>query len=186
MWRAVASREGRRPSKGGLCPSSPISGWGMGGIVFRNSVQLLSRVRLFATPWTVAHQAPLSREFSRPVRPPCPPPTPEVYSNSCPLSRWCHPTNSSSVLPFSEGEAPKNWYFWTVVLEKTLENPLDCKKIQPVHPKRTQSWIFIWRTDVEAETPILWPPNAKSRLIWKDPDAGKDWRREEKVSLRGL
>ena len=67
-----------------------------------------------------------------------------------------------------------NWCFWTVVLEKTLENPLDCK-IQPVHPKRDQSWVFIGRTDVEAETPILWPPDAKSWLIWKDPDTGSDW-----------
>ena len=73
----------------------------------------------------------------------------------------------------------KNWCFWTVVLEKTLESPLDCKEIQPVHPKGDQSWMFIGRTDVEAETPILWPPDAKNWLIWKDPDAGKDWRREE-------
>ena len=75
---------------------------------------------------------------------------------------------------------PKNWCFWTVVLEKTLESPLDCKEIQPIHPKGNQSWIFIGRTDAVAETPILWPPEAKNRLIWKDPDAGKDWRREEK------
>ena len=68
---------------------------------------------------------------------------------------------------------------WTVVLEKTLESPLDCKEIQPVHPKGNQSWVFIGRTDVEAETPIIWPPDAKSWLIWKDPDAGKDWRQEE-------
>ena len=74
----------------------------------------------------------------------------------------------------------KNWCFWTVVLEKTLESPLDCKEIQPVHPKGDQSWIFIGRTDVEAETPTLWPPDAKSWLICKDPDAGKDWGREEK------
>ena len=76
--------------------------------------------------------------------------------------------------------APKNWCFWTVVLEKTLESPLDCKEIQPVHPKGDQSWVFIGRTDVEAETPILWPPDAKNLLIWKNPDAGKDWRQEEK------
>ena len=75
---------------------------------------------------------------------------------------------------------PKNWCFWTVVLENTLESPLDCKEIQPVHPKGNQSSTFIGRTDVEAETPILWPPDAKSCLIWKDPDAGKDWRWEEK------
>ena len=76
--------------------------------------------------------------------------------------------------------APKNWCFWTVVLEKTLENPLDCKEIQPVHPKGDQSWIFIRKTDAKAETPILWPPDAKNWLIWKDPDAGRDWRQEEK------
>ena len=76
--------------------------------------------------------------------------------------------------------ALKNWCFWTVVLEKTLESPLDCKEIQPVHPKGDQSWIFIGRTDADAETPILWPPDAKSWLIWKDPDAGKDLGQEEK------
>ena len=70
--------------------------------------------------------------------------------------------------------------FWTVVLEKPLENPLDCKEIKPVNPKGNWSWIFIGRTDVESETPILWPPDVKKWLIWKDPDAGKDWRREEK------
>ena len=74
----------------------------------------------------------------------------------------------------------KNWCFWTVVLEKTVESPLDCKEIQLVHPKGNQSGIFIGRTDAEAEIPILWPPDAKNWLIGKDPDAGKDWRREEK------
>ena len=74
----------------------------------------------------------------------------------------------------------KNWCFWTVVLEKTLESPLDCKEIQPVHPRGDQSWIFIGMTDVEAETTILWPSDAKSWLIWKDHDAGKDWGQEEK------
>ena len=81
---------------------------------------------------------------------------------------------------YKESWALKNWCFWTVMLEKTLESPLDYKEIQPVHPKGNQSWIFIGRTDVEAETPILWPPNVKNWLIWKDPDAGKDWRQEEK------
>ena len=74
----------------------------------------------------------------------------------------------------------KNWSFWTAVLEKTLENPLDCKEIQPVLPKGDQSWVFIGRTDAEAETPVLWPPDMKNWLIWKAPDAGKDWRWEEK------
>ena len=82
-------------------------------------------------------------------------------------------------LDYKQIWAPKNWCFWTVVLEKTLESPLDCKEIQPVHPKGNQSWIFIGRTDAEAETPILWPPNAKNQLIGKDPDAGKDWGQEE-------
>ena len=77
-------------------------------------------------------------------------------------------------LDCKESWAPKNWCFWTVVLEKTLESPLDCKQIQPVHPKGDQSGMFTGRTDVEAETPILWPPDAKSWLIGKDPDAGKD------------
>ena len=74
----------------------------------------------------------------------------------------------------------KNWCFWTVVLEKTLESPLDCKEIQPVHSKGDQSWILIGRTDAEAEVPILWPPDAKNWFLRKDPDAGKDWRQEEK------
>ena len=75
---------------------------------------------------------------------------------------------------------PKNWCFWTVVLEKTLESPLDCKEIQPVHPKGDQTWVFTGKTDVEAETPILWPPHAKSWFTGKDPDAGRDWGQEEK------
>ena len=79
-----------------------------------------------------------------------------------------------------ESWVPKNQCFWTVVLEKTLESPLDCKEIQPVHPKQDQSWVFIGGTDVEAETPILWPPNVESWLILKDPDAGKDWGQKEK------
>ena len=83
-------------------------------------------------------------------------------------------------LDCEEGWVPKNWCFWTVVLEKTLQSPLDYKEIQPVHPKGSQSRIFIRRTDAEAETPILWLPDAKNWLIGKDPDAGKDWKREEK------
>ena len=82
-------------------------------------------------------------------------------------------------LDHKESWVPKNWCFWTVVLEKTLETPLDCKEIQPVHPKGDQSWIFIGRTDADAKTPILWPPDVKNWLIGKDPDAGKDWRREK-------
>ena len=82
-------------------------------------------------------------------------------------------------LHYKESWAPKNWCFWTVVV-KTLESPLDCKEIQPVHPKGNQSWIFIGRTDAEVEMPIFWLPDAKNCLILKDPDAGQDWKCEEK------
>ena len=84
------------------------------------------------------------------------------------------------VLDHKERWESKNWCFWTVVLEKTLESPLNCQVIQLVHSKGDQSWVFIGRTDVDAETPIVWLPNAESWLIWKDPDAGKDWGQEEK------
>ena len=83
-------------------------------------------------------------------------------------------------LDYKESWVLKNWWFWTVVLGKTLESPLDCEEIKPVNPKGNQSWIFIGRTDAEAETPILWPPDAKSWLIGQDPDAGKDWGQEKK------
>ena len=83
-------------------------------------------------------------------------------------------------LDYKKSWTPKNWCFWTMVLEKTLESPLDCREIQPVHPKGNQSWVFIGRSDVEAETPIFWPPDVKSWLIWKDLDAGKDRRQKEK------
>ena len=100
------------------------------------------------------------------------------------LSNQSYGFSSSHVwmweLDYKESWALKNWYFWTVVLEKTLESPLDCKEIKPVHPKGNQSWIFITRTDAEAEPPILWPSDAKNWFIWKDPDAGKDWRQEQK------
>ena len=95
-----------------------------------------------------------------------------IHLNTCLLIIW--------ELDYKESWAPKNWCFWTVVLEKTLGSPLDCKEIQQAHPKGNQSWIFIERTNAETETPILWPPDVKSWLIWKDSDAGKDWRQEEK------
>ena len=128
-------------------------------------VKSLSHVRLLATPWTVAYQAPPSMGFSR-----------QEYWSGVPLPSqiMLHKAH------YKESWAQKNWCFWTVVLEKTLENPLDCKEIQPVHPKGDQSWVFIGRSDVEAETPILWLSDVKSWLIWKDPDAGKDWGQEEK------
>ena len=86
-------------------------------------------------------------------------------------------------LDYKKSSIPKNWCFWTVVLEKTLESPLGCKEIQPVNPKGNQSWIFIRRTDAKAETPIRWPPHVKNWLIGKNSDAGKDWRWEEKGTI---
>ena len=83
-------------------------------------------------------------------------------------------------LDYKESWAPKNWCFWTVVLEKTLESPLDCKEIQPVHSERDQPWVFFGRNDAKAVTPVLWPPHAKSWLIGKDSDARRDWGQEEK------
>ena len=105
------------------------------------------------------------------------------FANNCPCSQSYGFSSSHGWmwdLDYKESWVPQNWCFWTVVLEKTLESPLDCKEIQPVHPKGDQSWAFIRRTDAEAEAPVLWPPDAKNWLIWKDPDAGKDWRWEEK------
>ena len=83
-------------------------------------------------------------------------------------------------LDYKENWSQKNWCFWTMVLEKTLESPLDSKEIKPANPKGNQSWIFIGRTDAEVEAPILWPPDPKSRFTGKDPDAGKDWGQNEK------
>ena len=103
----------------------------------------------------------------------CPSPTPRVYPNSCPLSRWCHPTISSFVVPFSS-------CFQTVVLEKTLESPLDSKEINLVNRKGYQPWILVGRTDAKAEAPVLWPPDTKSQFTGKTPDSGKDWGQEEK------
>ena len=100
------------------------------------------------------------------------------------LSSQCYGFSSGHIwmweLDYKESWATKNWCFRTVVLDKTLESPLDYNVLKPVHPKGNQSWIFIGKTDAEAETPILWPPNAKNWLIGKDPDSGKDWRQEEK------
>ena len=125
------------------------------------------------TPWKKSYEQP--RQHIKKQR--------HYFVNKGPSSQgYCF--SSSHVwmweLDYKESWAPKNWYFWTVVLEKTLERSLDHKEIQPVHPKGDQSWVFIRRTDVEAETPVLWPPDVTSWLIWKDPDAGKDWGQEEK------
>ena len=129
--------------------------------------------RLLLAPWKKSYDQP--RQHIKKQR--------HYFINKSPSSQGCSFSSSDVCmweLDYIESWVPKNWCFWTVVLEKTLESPLDCKEIQPVHPKGDQSWMFIGRTDVEAATPILWPPHAKSWLIGKDPDAGKDWRQEEK------
>ena len=123
------------------------------------------------TPWKESYDQP--REHIEKQR--------HYFANKGPSSQGCG-FSSGHVwmweLDCEESWALKNWCFWTVVLEKTLESPLNCKEIQPVHPKGNQSWVFTGRTDVEAETLILWPPDVKSWLIWKDPDAGRDWGKE--------
>ena len=125
------------------------------------------------TPWKESYDQP--RLHSKKQR--------QCFANKGPSSQG-YGFSSGHVwmweLDCKESWAQKNWCFWTVVLEKTLESPLDSKEIQLVHPKEVQSWVFTGWTDIEAETPILWPPDAKRWLSWKDPDAGKDWGQEEK------
>ena len=125
------------------------------------------------TPWKESYDQP--RQHIKKQK--------HYFTNKGPSSQ-SHGFSSSHVwmweLNHKESWALKNWCFWIVVLEKTLESPLDSKEIQPAHPKGNQSWIFIGRTDAKAETPILWSTDAKNWLIWKDSDAGKDWRQEEK------
>ena len=125
------------------------------------------------TPWKESYDQP--RQHIRKQR--------HYFANKG-LSSQGYGFSSSHVwmweLDCKENWVPKNWCFWTVVLEKTLESPLDCKEIQPVHPKGDQSWVFVERNDAKAETPILWPPHVKSCLIGKDSDAGRDWGQEEK------
>ena len=120
------------------------------------------------TPWKESYDQP--REHIKKQR--------HYFVNRCPSSQGCG-LSSSHVwmweLDYKESWAPKNWCFWTVVLEKTLESPLDWKEIQPVHPKGNQSWVFIGGTDAEAETPILWPPHVKSWLFWKDEMMKRPW-----------
>ena len=124
------------------------------------------------TPWKESYDQP--RQHIKKHR--------HYFANKSPSNQG-YSFSSSHVwmweLDYKESWGLKNWCFWTMVLEKTFESPLDCKEIQPIHPKGDQSWVFT-RTDAEAETPILWPPGGKSWLIWKDPDAEKDWGQEEK------
>ena len=124
------------------------------------------------TPWKKSYDQP--RQHIKKQR--------HYFANKGPSSQSCGLSSSHVCmweLDYKESWVPKNWCFWTVVLEKTHESPLDCKEIQSVNPKANQSWIFIGRTDVEAEAPILWPPDAKNWLIRKNPDARKNWRQEK-------
>ena len=145
-----------------------------------------SHVQLFVTPWIVAYQAPVSMGFSKqeycsglPFPSPEDPADPVIKPRSPALLADALPSESPGKSYYKESWGPKNWCFWTGVLEKTLESPLDCKEIKPVNPKGNQSLIFIGRTDAEAETPILWPSDGKNWLLKKDLDAGKDWRQEK-------
>ena len=128
---------------------------------------------IWSTPWKESYDQP--RQHIKKQR--------HYFVNKGPFSQG-YGFSSSHIwmweLDYKESWALNNWFFWTVVLDKTLESPLDCKEIQPVHPKGDQSWVFTGRTDVEAETLIFWPFDVNTWLIWKDPVAGKDWRQEEK------
>ena len=156
--------------------------WGNGG----NSVRLCfgglqNHCRWWLQPWNYETLIPWKESYDQPrehiqkQR--------HYFANKDPSSQG-YGFSSGHVwmqkLDCEESWVPKNWCFWTVVLEKTLESPLDCKEVQPVRPKGDQFWVFIGRTDAKVETPILWPPDVKSWLIGKDPDDGRDWRQEEK------
>ena len=150
------------------------SGWLYFGGAPKSLQMVVAAMKLKTlTPWKESYDQP--RQHIKKQR--------HYFANKSPSSQGCGFSSGHVymwVLDYEESWAPKNWCFWTVVLEKTLESPLDCKEIQPVHPKGDQSWVIIGRTDAEAETPVLWPSDVKSWLIWKDPDAGKDWGQEEK------
>ena len=161
--------------------SSPITSWQIHGETVKDFIFLGSKITADGdcsheiktlTPWKESYDQPRhhikkQRHYVVNKGPSC-----EGYGfSSNHVWMW--------ELDYKESWAQKNWCFWTAVLEKTLKSPLDCKEIQPVHPKRNQSWVFTGRTDVETDTPIFWPPDENSWLIWKDPDAGKDWRQEK-------
>ena len=171
-----------------IIASGPITSWQIDGetveivadFIFRGSKitadgECRHEIKTL-TPWKESYDQP--REQIKKQR--------HYFANKGPSNQG-YGFSSSHVwvweLDYKEGWVPKNWYFWTVLLEKTLESPLDCKEIQPVHPKGAKSWVFIGRTDAEAEATIVWPHDAKSWLVWKDPDAGKDWRQEEKGTI---
>ena len=156
--------------------------WGNSGNSVRlYFLELQNHCRRWLQPWNYKMLTPLKESYDQPrehiqkQR--------QYFANKGPSSQG-YGFSSSHVwmweLDYKESWVPKSWWFWTVVLEKTSESPLDCKEIQLVHPKGDQSWVFIGGPNVEAEAPILWPPDVESWLIWKDPDAGKDWGQVEK------
>ena len=169
-----------------IMASGPITSWEIDGESVRLYILgLQNHCRWWLKPWNKKTLTPWKESYNQPrqyikkQR--------HYFANKGPSSQG-YGFSSSHVwmweLDYKENWAPKNWCFWTAVLDKSLESPLHCKEIQPVHPKGDQSWVFIGRTDVEAEAVILWPPDTKSWLIWKDPDAGKDWGQEDKGQQR--
>ena len=185
-WKWKSRKAGLELSiqKTKIMESSPITSWQIDGETMQTDrlyfLLLQNHCRWWLDPWNEKILAPWKKSYDQPrqhIK------KQRHYFANKGMSTQGYGFSSSHVwmweLDYRESWAPKNWCFWTVVLEKTLESPLDCKEIQPVHPKGTQSRIFIGRTDAEAETPILWPPDAKNWFIRKDPDAGKDWRQKE-------
>ena len=160
-----------------IMASGPITSWQIDGETVTDFIFLVSKI---TTDGDCSHEIKRRLLLGRKVMTNLD----SILKSTKGLSGQDYGFSSSHVwmweLDYKESWAPKNWCFWTVVLEKTVESPLDCKEIQPVHPIGNQSWVFIGRTDVEAEAPIFWTPDEKSWLICKDPDSGEDWRQEEK------
>ena len=165
--------------------SGPITSWQTDGRTMETVTDfyflgLQNHCRWWLQPWNQKTLAPWKKSYDQPrqhIKKQS-----HYFADKGLSSQSCGFSSShiQMYMDHKERWAPKNWCFWTVVLENTLESPLDCKEIQPVHPKGDQPWMFTGRTDAEAEAPILCPPDAKSWLTEKDPDAGKDWRQEEK------
>ena len=168
-----------------IMASGPITSWQMDGGNMETVTDFIFLVSKMNVDGDCSHEikkshVPLKNSYDQPRR--CIRKQRYHFANKSPYSQ-SYGFSSSQVWMWEldyKGWGPKNWCFWTVVLEKTLEGPLDCKGIQPVHPKGNQSWIFIGRTGAETEAPIFWPPDVKNWLIRKDPDSGKDWGQEEK------
>ena len=167
-----------------IVASSPIISWQTDGETMETETLFFGvqdHIRLWLQPWNEKMLAPWKKSYDQPRQ--------HIKKKTHYFVKKGPSSQSSGFssshvwmweLDYKESWAPKNWCFWTVVLEKSLESPLNSKEIQPVHPKGNQSWIVLGSTNAESDTTILWPPHAKNWLTRKDPDAGKDWRREEK------